>query len=157
MSAMVGPDGKPPTFDGAAWISQDGRYFWNGAAWQPIKKRGFRLPIALPLIIVAVLVGAWYVLQHLPQPSPIKYGVTNARIDSSTEFDFDYARPKTCNDLTFDYPFFDKSGQLVDTFTDEKHSQVDGGRTVHFDVFIFVAINSHAVRFDAIPTCHDKP
>ena len=89
MSAMVGPDGKPPTFDGAAWVSQDGRYFWNGAAWQPIKRRGFQLPIALPLIIVAVLVGAWFVLQHLPQPSPIKYGVTNARIDSSTEFEFD--------------------------------------------------------------------
>ena len=154
---MVGPDGKPPTFDGAAWISQDGRYFWNGAAWQPIKRRGFRLPIALPLIIVVVLAGAWYLLHQIPQPPPPKYGVTNARIDSSTEFEFDYRRATTCNDLTFDYPFFDKKGHQVDTFSDEKHSQVFGGRTDHFDVFTFVAINPQAVRFDAIPTCHDKP
>jgi hypothetical protein len=155
MSAMVGPDGKVPTFNGGAWVSANGRYWWNGAAWQPTKKRGWRPPIAVPLIVLVVLVGTWYVLTHVQSKTPHEpYGVTNARIDSSSEFEFDYRRSTSCKDLTFDYTFLDKAARQVGIFTDEQHSQVDADRTSHFDVFVFTPISAKAVRFNAVPTCH---
>jgi len=154
MSGMMGPDGKPATFDGTAWVSEDGRYWRNGAAWQPFKRRGFQPPIAVTAIVLLVLAGAWFVLHNLPKAPPEKYGVTNAKIDSSTEFEFDYRRSATCDDLTFDYLFYDKSGHQVDHFQGEKHNKVVANETVHFDVIGFEAIDARAVRFDAIPTCH---
>jgi hypothetical protein len=155
MSAMLGPDGKAPTFSGGAWVSADGRYWWNGGTWQPIKKRGWRPPIAVPLIVLAVVVGAWYFVTHVQSKTPPEpYGVTNARIDSSTEFEFNYRRATSCKDLTFDYAFLDKAARQVDKYTDEQHSQVDADTTSHFDVFTFTAINAKAVRFNAVPTCH---
>ena len=155
MDAMIGPDGHPPTFNGAAWVSHDGRYWWNGAVWQPIKRRGFRPPIAVTVIVLVVLAGAWFVLKSIPPPAPPALGVTNGSIVSSTEFTFDYRRSKTCNDLTFNYLFFEGGGKQVDKFADEKHNRVLGDKTYHFHIYAFgVTIDSHAVRFDAIPTCN---
>jgi len=95
------------------------------------------------------------VLSHVQSKTPPEpYGVTNARIDSSTEFEFDYRRSTSCKDLTFDYTFLDKTARQVDKYTDEQHSQVDANSTRHFDVFTFTAINAKAVRFKAVPTCH---
>jgi hypothetical protein len=156
MSAMYGPDGKAPTFNGSAWISQDGRYWWNGAAWQPLKaRRRFQPPIALTLIIVSVLAVAWYVVQRIPQPPPPAVGVTNGTIDSSTQFEFDYRRTTTCNDLIFDYLFFDTSGHQVGKYQDQQHNKVLADKTYHFRIYaeFGATIDSHAVRFTATPTC----
>jgi hypothetical protein len=154
MSEMIAPDGRAPIFDGASWVSQDGRYWWNGAAWQLIKKPGFRPPIAVAVIVLALLAGAWYVFPKIiPRVAPPAYGVTNTTIDSSTHFEFDYRRSTACNDLTFGYLFFDNGGHQVDKLADEKHSQVLGNKTYHFHIYSFVAIDSRAVRFDAMPTC----
>jgi hypothetical protein len=156
MSEMVGPDGNAPSFDGAAWISQDGRYWWNGAAWQPIKRRGFRPPIAVAGIVLVIVAGAWFVLKSLPQPPPPQNGVSNTKIDSPTQFEFDYRRATTCNDITFLYTFFDSGGHAVGTYPDQQHNKMIGGRSYHVTVNAFgVSIDPHAVRFDAAPTCHD--
>src|SRR5205807_2283637 len=50
MSAVFGPDGRPAQFDGTAWVSADGTEFWDGAAWQPIRR-----PKARPSGLVIVL------------------------------------------------------------------------------------------------------
>src|SRR5260370_30278177 len=97
MAAEVGPDGQPPRFDGAAWVSQDGKYFWNGAAWQKIKRPRFRPPIAITVIVVLVVVVAGFVAKSIPQPAPPPYGVTNGKIKNATQFEFVYValRPAT--------------------------------------------------------------
>src|SRR5450759_263801 len=101
MDFQVGPDGQPPRFDGAAWVSQDGRHFWNGGAWQPMKKPRTRisgLVIALGVLIVA---GVAYILFAELSPKPFEGdGVSNARIDSSTEIEFDYIRSTTCSECS---------------------------------------------------------
>jgi len=154
MSDMIGPDGRPPVFDGAAWVSQDRRYWWNGAAWLRIKRRGFRPPIAMTLIVVAFLGGVWYLLHDVFPTPPTPYGVTNMKIDSSTLFEFDYRSRTSCKDLTFEYVFLDQQGQPVDRFADEKHNAVLADVTNHFTIYSFASVDSNAVRFVATPTCH---
>gem|GEM_PF-2654148 len=158
MSAEVGPDGQPPRFDGAAWVSQDGRYWWNGAAWQPVARpRGFR-PSGLLIVLAVLILGAvgYFAFSLLHQPFAGE-GVSNAKIDSSTEIEFDYRRGSTCGNLTFQYNFFDGNGKQVDTFNDTTGGRVDGGVLTHFDIKgdASQAIDSRAVRFVADATCHD--
>jgi phage terminase large subunit-like protein len=155
MSEMIGPDGRPPVFNGAAWVSEDGRYWWNGSDWQLNQKKVFRPPIAVTLIVVAFLAVAGFVISKIPQAAPEPYGVTNMKIDSSTQVEFDYRRSTKCQDLTFNYVFFDKSGQPVDNFVGETHNTVRGDATIHFTINSFTPIASNAVRFVATPTCHD--
>jgi hypothetical protein len=158
MSAEVGPDGRPPRFDGAAWVSQDGRYWWNGAAWQPVAKpRGFRPSGLLILLAVFIFGAVGYVAFNLLHQPFAGEGVSNAKIDSPTEIEFDYRRASTCNDLTFQYDFFDKSGNHVDVFHDLTGGRVDGGVLNHFDIKGDASqpIASSAVRFEANATCHD--
>jgi len=156
MSEMVGPDGRPPVFDGAAWISSDGRYWWSGAAWQPIKKPGYRPPIAVALIVVVVVVAGVYLAIKIPQPPPAAYGVTNAKIDSSNEFEFDYRRPTTCNKLTFIYVFFDSGKHEVARLGDQNiPRRVLGDHTYHYDTFTYSGMGANPVRFEALPTCLD--
>ncbi len=158
MSAEVGPDGQPPRFDGAAWVSQDGRYWWNGAVWQPIAKpRGFRPSILLVVLAVFIFGAVGYIAFNLVHQPFAGEGVSNAKIDSSTEIEFDYRRGSTCNDLTFQYDFYDKNSSHVDVFHDIKGGKVDGGVTTHFDIKGDASqpIDSRAVRFEATPTCHD--
>ncbi len=157
MAVELGPDGRPPRFDGAAWVSQDGKYFWNGAAWQRIKRQRFRPPIAVTVIVVVVVVLAGYVAKSIPQPAPPPYGVTNGKINNSTQFEFDYRRSTTCNNLTFDYMFFDKGGTQVNTFAGQQTNKVLANNNYHFTINLFfgLAIDPKAVRFTANPTCHD--
>src|SRR5258708_6500357 len=113
MDAMLGPDGRPSRLDGAAWISADGRFWWNGAAWQPIKRPGLRLPIAIPAIILVVAFAAWFVVTKVlapPGSSVVVMGVSNAKIDGSSRIELDYARADTCPDLTFEIVFYDQAG-----------------------------------------------
>jgi hypothetical protein len=161
MSAEIGPDGQPPRFDGAAWVSQDGRYWWNGVAWQPVAKpRGFRPSILVVVLAVFIFGAVGYIGFNLVRQFHQPYageGVSNAKIDSSTEIEFDYRRGSTCNDLTFQYDFYDQNSSHVDVFHDITGGKVDGGVTTHFDIKGDASqpIDSRAVRFEATATCHD--
>jgi hypothetical protein len=156
MDFQVGPDGQPPRFDGAAWVSQDGRHFWNGGAWQPMKKPRTRisgLVIALGVLIVA---GVAYIVFAELSPKPFEGdGVSNARIDSSTEIEFDYLRSTTCSNLSFEYRFYDRGGSQVDTFHDVKGDVVTAGVIHHFDSHTdpLQPIDSRAYSFVADATC----
>lgn len=156
MSALVGPDGRPAQFDGAAWVSADGTAFWNGAAWQPIARPRpgpSGLVIVLAIFVAAVVAfGAYEVFQRVNEPSA-GAGVSNAQIDSSTQIEFDYYRSSTCQNLTFDYRFYDSSGRLVDEFQSDTGHQVNGGRMLHITVTLQRPISSGATRFEAIATC----
>jgi hypothetical protein len=160
MDALVGPDGQPSRFDGAAYVSSDGRYWWNGAAWQPIRSRrspnffvmglGLVIIAAVGLVLFGVIKpGAW-----APRPQPVVLGVTNAKIDTPTQVEFDYARATACHYLTFKGVFYDKTGKQVDLYVGSGQS-VPANKTVHFTVNVSPPLPATAVRFDAIPTCHD--
>jgi hypothetical protein len=158
MSAEVGPDGQPPRFDGAAWVSQDGRYWWNGAVWQPVARpRGFRPSVLLIVLAVLIFGAVGYIAFSLLHQPFAGEGVSNAKIDSSTEIEFDYRRGSTCSNLTFQYNFFDGNGKQVDVFHDSTGGRVDGGVLTHFDIKGDASqpIDSRAVRFEADATCHD--
>src|SRR5260370_5386828 len=159
MDAMIGPDGKPPVFDGAAWISQDGRYWWNGAAWQPVKRQGgFHPPIALVGIILIVLAGAWFVFARVLPSAPsgaVVLGVTHSKIDSSTQVELDYARSNDCRDLTFEFVFYDKANADVADYVSDEHKYVSGAEPHHYTFYTNEAIPSISARFDAIANCHD--
>jgi hypothetical protein len=158
VDAQVGPDGRPPRFDGAAWVSQDGRYFWNGAAWQPISRPRFRLSGLVVVLAIFVVAGLGFTIYKVLSPKPFEGdGVSNARIDSRTEIEFDYRRSSTCSNLTFVYRFFDSADKQVDIFHDLKGGRVAGGVTVHYDITGDPAqpIDSRAARFVADATCHD--
>src|SRR5216684_2480261 len=85
------------------------------------------------------------------------YGVTNGKIDNSTQFEFDYRRSTTCNNLTFDYVFFDQGGSQVSTFAGQQTNKVLANSNYHFTINLFfgLAIDPKAVRFTASATCHD--
>jgi hypothetical protein len=156
LSEMVDPSGQLPVFDGAAWISRDGRYWWNGTAWQPVvtKRRPNFVLIGVAIAIIALIA---FVIYAYPRPivDTTQYGVTNARIDSSTQIEFDYRAQDTCNTLTFVYTFYDAQGIKVDEFQDEQQSQVAAGKSYHFTITAGQPIDASATRFTASPTCHD--
>lgn len=154
---MIGPDGQPPTFTGAAWVSQDGKYWWNGVGWQPIvstRRPNFAL-IGIAIAIIAVVV---FVVVAFPRPfiDTKPYGATNARIDSPTQIEFDYRAQDSCNNLTFVYTFYDAQGIKVGEFQDEQPSQVTAGQSYHFTISTNSGqqIDPTATRFTATPTCH---
>jgi hypothetical protein len=158
MATELGPDGQPPRFTGAAWVSQDGRWFWNGAAWQPVVRRGFRLSwrvIALAVVVMVALFG--FLASRAIKPSPYEGdGVSNGKIDSATEIEFDYQRSSACKSLVFEYKFYDSKGNLVDDFTDTSGSPVDANTKYHFDIKANTGeppIDTRAVRFEAVATC----
>ena len=155
MNAMIAPDGKPATFNGQAWISQDGKYWWNGAAWQRIGGR--RGPnffvIGMGLVIVAavslVITG---VIRPAPPP-PVVMGVTNPKIDSSSQIELDYATPTTCKQLTFEIVFYDKTGRSLDTYVSDAKFNVTPNVTHHYIFTTFDTILAAAVKLVATPTC----
>jgi hypothetical protein len=156
MDFQVGPDGQPPRFDGAAWVSQDGRHFWNGAAWQPMKKPRARISGLVIVLGILILAGSGFIVFAFFSPKPFEGdGVSNARIDSSTEVEFDYRRSTTCSNLTFEYRFYDNGNQQVDVFHDIKGGVVSGGVPHHFDIHTdpLQPIDSRSTRFVATATC----
>ena len=64
MDAPFGPDGLPARFDGGAWRSHDGLYWWNGAAWVPAAKKSLAGPwlvkFGSALVLLALLGYAVY-------------------------------------------------------------------------------------------------
>jgi len=154
LSELIGPDGRPPTFDGAAWISQDGKHWWNGVAWQPIvSKRGPNY--ALILVVVGIIALIAFVVIAYPRPiiDTRTYGATNATIDSLTQVEFDYRAQDSCSNLTFVYTFYDAQGIKVSEFQDEQARQVTAGQGYHFTIST-PPIDPTATRFTATPICH---
>jgi hypothetical protein len=156
LSAMIGPDGKPPTFTGAAWVSQDGKYWWNGTYWQPIvSKHGPNY--ALIGIAVAIIAIVVFVVIAFPRPiiDTTTYGVSNATIDSPTQIEFDYRSQDSCSNLTFVYTFYNSQGIKVGEFQDEQPTQVTAGHSYHFTISASgQSIDATATRFTATPSCH---
>jgi hypothetical protein len=157
MGVMTGPDGYPATYDGSAWVSRDGKYWWNGAAWMPAKATiGWRPSVGQLLIVVAVLLGAFMVWKFiLPDffPPDVQYGVTNTKIDSPTQVEFDYIRATACGELTFRAVFYDANGNQVQVFDDSTINSVPSNQLIHFTLKITPPVPSTAVRFDAVPAC----
>lgn len=90
-------------------------------------------------------------------PEPFEgEGVSNAKIDSSTEIEFDYIRSTTCSNLAFVHRFYDRGGSQVDTFHDVKGDVVTAGVIHHFDSHTHPTqpIGSRAYRFVADATCN---
>ena len=55
---QLGPDGRPALFESGIWLSQDRRFWWNGAAWLPVRRSGTGFPFAnvgLGLLFVAII------------------------------------------------------------------------------------------------------
>ena len=157
MNVMVAPDGKPAQFNGQAWISQDGKYSWNGAAWQRIgKRRGPNLfVIGMGVLIVGAvgLVVTGVIRPAPPPPTPkVVMGVTNAKIDSSTRIEFDYARSSNCVQLRFEITFYDKAGHAQDLYIGDAQF-VSPGVTHHYVFHTDHAIPPTSVRFAVTPTC----
>lgn len=157
MDVMVGPDGRPATFDGAAWVSQDGRYWWNGAAWQPTARKGgtnlFVLGVGLAVLAAVALAVFGVIKPGSPPAAPVVMGVTHARIDSPTQIEFDYARSSTCAQLDFEVVFYDQAGRAVGDYTSSFVNDVTGGVEHHYVFQTRDTIPSTAVRFTATPTC----
>jgi len=155
---LIDPSGRPPHFDGAAWVSQDGNYWWNGTAWQPILRRR-RVPWGVVGGVLAVIAASAFVIHSFPRQiiDTSTYGATNAQIDSSGLIEFDYRAHDTCNNLTFIYTFYNPQGIKVSEFPDQQSKQVTAGQTYHFTIAIGNGqqIDSSATRFTATPTCHD--
>ena len=154
---MIGPDGRPASYDGSAYVSSDGRYWWNGVAWMPLQARGFRPSISQVVIGIAVLLGVFvvwnFVVPNIWLPD-VQYGVTNTKIDSPTRVEFDYIRDQPCGELTFRAVFYDANGNQVRVFDDSTISSVPSNKMVHFTLNISPPLPSTAVRFDALPACH---
>jgi hypothetical protein len=157
VAAVIGPDGRPPRLEGSVWVSQDGRHFWNGVAWQPTGRPGFRPSPPLIAIAIAVVLVAGFAVFTLVMRSFQGEGVSNERIVSSSEIRFDYRRVSTCNDLTFEYRFFDLFGRQVGDIRDFTSRPIEGGVTAYLNISMDPSqpIDSSAVRFEADATCHD--
>jgi hypothetical protein len=157
MNVMVAPDGKPAQFDGQAWVSQDRKYWWNGAAWQRIGRR--RGPNLFVIVIGVLILGAvglvvtGVIRPTTPPPPPrVVIGVTNMKIDSPTQVEFDYARSSNCFQLRFDITFYDKAGRALDRYLGDVQF-VSAGVTHHYVFHTDHTIATGSVRFVATPTC----
>ena len=107
-------------------------------------------------IIVAVLVGAWFLFTRVIPPvttPPVVMGVTNAKIISSTQIEFDYARPTRCGELNFQIVFYDKPGRSVGDYVSEYVNGVSPSVEHHYVFRTKDTIPSSAVRFVATPAC----
>ena len=156
VDAFPGPDGKPAHFDGAAWISSDGAFWWNGTAWQRYAaRRRFRINgFVLVMLLVCAGVASYLIYQYTHQPPPVAQGVYNTNIVSSNAIEFDYQRATSCSDVTFEYQFFDKNDAKVSDFVGDGHHAVQGMQVYHVHVTLIDSLPSTAVRFIAIDTCH---
>ena len=133
------------------------RWWWDGTQWRPVvaARRNFRWAWSL-IVLVGVVVG--YAVIH--NTGGTTQTISNTKIDSSTQIEFDYHASTNCNNLTFAYTFKDSSGSTVDTWNGESSHSVQSGRDYHItasaDPQNGKAIASGATSFDVTPTCHDQ-
>lgn len=155
LSELIDPSGRRPRFDGAAWVSVDGRFWWNGTAWQPIARQRRPPWGVIGFVLVIIAIGA-VVVHEFPRPiiDTTQYGATNARIDGPTLIEFDYRAQDSCNNLTFVYTFYDQQGIKVGEVKDSQSRQVTAGQSYHFAVGTSDPIDPSATRFTATPICN---
>lgn len=153
---FIGPDGKPAHFDGAAWISSDGAFWWNGQVWQRYAvRRRFRINgFVLVMLLVCAGVASYLIYQYTHQPPPVAQGAFNTNIVSSSVIEFDYQRGTNCKDVTFEYQFFDKKDIKVQDLFGDGHHAVQAMQVYHVHVTLLDSLPATAVRFIAIDTCH---
>ena len=157
MNAMVAPDGKPAQFNGQTWVSEDGKFWWNGAAWQPVsrKRRPNFFVIGMgAVILIAVGLALTGVIKpgQPPQAPKVVLGVSNMKIDSPTQIEFDYARSTRCDQVTFNISFYDKAGRVLDKYIGAANF-VSAGVMRHYVFTTDHAIPASAVRFTVNATC----
>jgi hypothetical protein len=135
------------------------RWFWDGTQWRPVMAttpaRSYRWLLG-PLVF-AVLLGAYFLFGNHPAQTQT---ISNAKIDSPTQVEFDYHASSSCSNLTFSYTFYDSGGKAVDAWDGEASHSVTAGRDYHItasaDPVSGQAIDSAATRFDVTPTCHAR-
>ena len=84
-------------------------------------------------------------------------GVTNAKIDSPTKFEFDYHANQSCRFEDVVYVFFDRHGNQLGRFADTTMNAVVAGRNYHYIVSAdqpSMTLDSRAVRFEADASCN---
>ena len=155
MAEQIDPSGHRPHFDGAAWVSQDGRFWWNGTGWQPIVAPKRPLPWALIGVVVVILVVLAFVVHAYNRPiiDTTQYGASNTTIDGPTQIEFDYIAQDDCRNLTFVYTFYDAQGVKVAEFSDSSSRQVSARQSYHFVVATPQPLDPSATRFNATPNC----
>jgi len=151
---LVDPSGRTPTFDGAAWVSQDRNFWWNGTAWQPIV-RPQRRPWGVIAIAIAIIAVAAFVIHSVPRQivDTNTYGATNTVIDGPTQIEFDYRSQDSCSDLRFIYTFYNAEGVKLGDVPDPAGRSVSGGQLYHFTVALLRTVDPAASRFTATPNC----
>jgi hypothetical protein len=124
---------------------------------EPEGRRGFKPSLPLIALAILIVVAVGFVVFNLVMRSLAGDGVSNAQIVSPSEIRFDYLRASTCNDLTFEYRFFDLFGRQVQAFPDFTSRQIEGGVTAYLNITLDPSqpIDAAAVRFEADATCHD--
>ena len=157
---MITPDGKPATFNGQAWVSEDGRYRWNGAAWQPVaRRRGPNLFVAgtAALIGLAVVLVVTGVIRPTPSAKTtslqVTIGVTNAKIDSRSRVEFDYASKTHCTQVVFQIVFYDAAGHDVGEYIGSE-GELRPGVEHHFVFDTNTPIPATATHFSVAPDSH---
>ncbi|HET7421811.1 MAG TPA: hypothetical protein VFL27_15635 [Candidatus Dormibacteraeota bacterium] len=149
------PNAAPVTVDSAGR-----RWYWDGTQWRPAvaaapaRRRPTRLLAGVTGLIV---LGVIY---FLTSGHGSTQKISNAKIDSATQLEFDYHASSDCSNLTFSYTFYDSSGKQVDVWNGETSHSVQSGHDYHItasaDPSSGQAIDSSASRFQVAPTCHTQ-
>ena len=155
LSEQVDPSGRRPSWDGAAWVSQDRNFWWNGTAWQPIVKRR-QVPWGIIGFVVAILMVGALVVHYFPRQiiDTTQYGATGMRIDGPTLIEFDYRAQGSCSSLIFIYTFYNAQGFKVGEVVDSQSRQVNDGQSYHMTIGLSGPIDPSATRFTVTPNCN---
>jgi hypothetical protein len=117
-------------------------------------KVGARRLVLLVLLAVAALLIAFVVLHPT---TDYGQGVTNAKIDSSLKFEFDYHAVQSCRYEDVVYVFFDAKGNRLGRFADTTMNAVVAGKNYHYIVTAdqpSMTLDPQAVRFQANASCN---
>lgn len=115
---------------------------------------GARRLVLLVLLAVGAMLVAFVVLHPKTDYGP---GVTNAKIDSPTRFEFDYHADKSCKFEDVVYVFFDRNGNKLGRFADTTMNAVVAGKDYHYIITAeqpTMTLDSRAVRFEADASCN---
>jgi hypothetical protein len=115
---------------------------------------GARRLILLVLLAVGVVLAA---VVALHPKTDYGQGVTNARIDSSVKFEFDYHAIQSCRYEDVVYVFFDAKGNRRGSFADTTMNAVIAGRDYHYIITAYLpsmTLDPRAVRFQANASCN---
>lgn len=152
------PPQAPPQVPVRGAVTTDAagrRWVWDGTQWRSLtaSRRNWRWAFGL-IVLVAIGIG-YAVFGHQSTPT-----ISNTKIDSPTQIEFDYHASSNCSNLTFSYTFYDSSGNKLDTWNGESSHQASSGTDYHITVTADPqsgqTISSSATRFDVTPTCHDQ-